>query len=128
MLIVKGIFSKYNSPMYYIHYCVFCQCNESWCNSGLCTFLLACVNGITTRHESSPIRNPQECAALPFFLRILFPQCAAQTHSRQRREIQMCTVFQADKLTVILGRHGRKWRQFSKELKDIWRDKTDWIQ
>jgi hypothetical protein len=104
-------------PMYYTHYCAFCQCKESWCNSGLCTFLSVCVNGITTRHEASPIRNPQECAAMTSFLRILFPQCATQTHGRWRREIQMCAIFQADRLTITLGRR-RKWRQFSKELKD----------
>jgi len=40
----------------------------------------------------------------------------------------MGTIFQADKLTITLGRRGRKWRQFSKELKYIWRDNKDSIQ
>lgn len=102
--------------MYYSHYCVFSQGTESWCDSGFCTFLSVCVNGIATRHEASPIRNPQERAAMTAFLRILFPQCARQTHSRWRREIQMCTIFQADKLTIVLGRRGRKWKTALKRI------------
>jgi len=80
------------------------------------------------RHEASPVRNPQECESMTAFLSILFPQRATQTHTRWRRETQMSTIFQADKFTIILGRRGRKWRQFSKEFEDIWRDNSDWIQ